>query len=295
MARRVRRVSSSDDILNLSGCETCQVGPPVYTAPMRRPLACLVLACLAVSASAQPRGDTLAVVIRIDDIQSRSTITPRGLAPVDAVANARGAKITWLVIPGRLEETQNRDGVLESELRASALRGHEIAMHGYTHICPRCGQSDHELYCARDKVSHADTTQRRMLDREPRPPPRPPRRDAHDVGRPRPQRRRDHAPPARRAQRPRRLDVRRRRRAPSTPRSATCARPTTTRGASPRARTRRSARRRSATPGREGGSRATTSSCSTTRSRGPVTAVELRCAGWARCSTRCAPSSPSAS
>lgn len=104
----------------------------------------LLLLSLAAPARAQ---DSLLFVIRIDDIQSRSAIDPRGLQPLEAVVEAHGARLSYAVIPGRLTERQNQDGVLAAELRASAARGHEIAMHGLTHICARCGQSSHEMYC----------------------------------------------------------------------------------------------------------------------------------------------------
>lgn len=102
---------------------------------------------LALAALTAPVGDTLFVAIRIDDIQSRSTIAPRGLRPLEEVVEARGATLSYAVIPGRLNEVQNADGVLAAELRASVGHGHEIAQHGYTHICTRCGQSSHEMFC----------------------------------------------------------------------------------------------------------------------------------------------------
>jgi predicted deacetylase len=86
-------------------------------------------------------------VIRVDDIQSRSPISPRSLKPLEEAVEARGARLTYALIPGRLVEPQNVDGVLASELRSAAIRGHEISLHGYDHICNRCGQANHEMYC----------------------------------------------------------------------------------------------------------------------------------------------------
>ena len=128
----------------------------------------LLLALAAATASAQPRGDTMAVVVRVDDVQSRSTIAPRSLGPFQSAVEARGAKVSWLVIPNRLVETQNTTGayagVLDAELRASLARGHEVGMHGWIHICPVCGSTGHEFYCPTRGVAIADTTQQRRLD-----------------------------------------------------------------------------------------------------------------------------------
>lgn len=131
-------------------------------------LALVVAAGITAGATAQPRGDTLAVVVRVDDVQSRSTIAPRSLVPFQSAVEARGAKVSWLVIPNRLAEPQNTAGpdagVLEAELRASVARGHEVGMHGWIHICPVCGSTNHEFYCSARAVAVADTTQRRRLD-----------------------------------------------------------------------------------------------------------------------------------
>lgn len=138
-----------------------------FVARRLRAAAVLLLAVTA-CAHAQPRGDTLGLVVRVDDVQSRSAILPRGLGALEAAVEARGAKLTWLVIPHRLLESQNttgaQAGVLEAELRASIARGHEVGLHGWLHICPVCGSTGHEFYCATRNVPIADTTQQRRLD-----------------------------------------------------------------------------------------------------------------------------------
>jgi len=92
--------------------------------------------------------DSLLFVIRVDDIQSRNTtILPRRILDFENAVQQRGGKVTWAVIPHRLIETQNVNGVLQQELRESILRGNEIALHGYNHICPICGSSGHEMFC----------------------------------------------------------------------------------------------------------------------------------------------------
>lgn len=94
---------------------------------------------------AQP---SLKFVIRVDDILSRNTtILPRSITPLQDSVAARGGVLTWGVMPHRLIEGPNLDGRLAAELTASAALGHEISLHGYIHICQRCNQSSHEMYC----------------------------------------------------------------------------------------------------------------------------------------------------
>jgi len=93
-------------------------------------------------------GDSLLFIIRVDDIQSRNTtMVPRSIIPFETAVQQRGGKVTWAVIPHRLIESQNVNGVLQNELRESITRGHEIALHGYNHICQICGSSGHEMFC----------------------------------------------------------------------------------------------------------------------------------------------------
>jgi predicted deacetylase len=90
----------------------------------------------------------LIVVLRVDDVLSRNTtILPRSIAPFQSAVEQRGGKVTWLVIPHRLIETANNNGVLVRELKQSVSQGHEVAQHGYNHICFICGQSGHEMWC----------------------------------------------------------------------------------------------------------------------------------------------------
>jgi len=93
--------------------------------------------------------DSLVFVIRVDDIMNRNTtILPRSIQPFEDMANARGAKITWAVIPHRLIESQNQDGKLVQELIASVENGHEISQHGYNHHCQVCNSWNHEMRCS---------------------------------------------------------------------------------------------------------------------------------------------------
>jgi predicted deacetylase len=92
--------------------------------------------------------DSILFVIRVDDIQSRNTTTlPRSIKQFEYAVESRGAKVTWVVIPHRLIESQSMDGIICKELRESIAKGHEISLHGYNHICPICGSTGHEMYC----------------------------------------------------------------------------------------------------------------------------------------------------
>jgi len=103
-------------------------------------------------------------IIRVDDIQSRTNWEPRSITDFESVVEARGGKISWAVIPHRLIESQNSDGQLTGELKASANRGHEIVLHGYNHICPLCGQSGHEMYCSATGTHHSYEIQSGMIE-----------------------------------------------------------------------------------------------------------------------------------
>ncbi len=92
--------------------------------------------------------DKFYFIIRVDDIMSRNTsYQPRSIVPFLEAIEKRNARITWLVIPHRLTEDVNKNGILKNELIESVNRGHEIGQHGYNHICSKCGHSSHEMYC----------------------------------------------------------------------------------------------------------------------------------------------------
>ena len=109
--------------------------------------------------------DSLYFLIRVDDILSRNvTMLPRSINQFQDAVNLRGGKVTWMVIPHRLVEAQNVDGVLSKELKASALKGNELAMHGYNHICPVCGSTGHEMFCATNNTQISYQEQMSLLE-----------------------------------------------------------------------------------------------------------------------------------
>ena len=126
--------------------------------------ACFLLLCLALFAPIAAAQDSLLLIIRVDDILSRSSIASRSLVPFEQAVEQRGGKVTWAVIPGRLNESQNRDGVLAAELRKTIERGHEVSLHGLTHICQRCGLSSHEMWCDTYQSAFTREQQARLLD-----------------------------------------------------------------------------------------------------------------------------------
>jgi predicted deacetylase len=104
--------------------------------------------CLMLIAQSINAGEKYYFIIRVDDILSRNTsIVPRSITPFEEAVAAKGAKVTWLVMPHRLIESTNDDGNVTEQLINTITNGHEIAMHGYDHICDQCGQSSHEMYC----------------------------------------------------------------------------------------------------------------------------------------------------
>ncbi len=104
-------------------------------------------------------------IIRVDDIQSRTNWEPRRITGFQDVVESRGGKVSWAVIPHRLIESQNIDGQLSQDLRESVVRGHEIVLHGYNHICPLCDQSGHEMYCSATSTHHSYETQAGMIEK----------------------------------------------------------------------------------------------------------------------------------
>jgi predicted deacetylase len=108
--------------------------------------------------------DSLVFIVRVDDVLMRSMEYGRTIEPFEEVVASRGGKVTWAVIPHRLIEPANADGALALELRETADRGHELSLHGYIHICQRCNQSSHEMYCARDNVGFPYAHQRTLVE-----------------------------------------------------------------------------------------------------------------------------------
>ena len=103
-------------------------------------------------------------IIRVDDIQSRINWEPRRIIDFESAVEARSAKISWAVIPHRLNESQNSDGQLSADLKNSISKGHEVVVHGYNHICPLCDQSSHEMYCTYYNTPHSYETQLGMVE-----------------------------------------------------------------------------------------------------------------------------------
>jgi len=119
---------------------------------------------LSISSLLLADSDSLIFVIRVDDILCRNTsILPRSIKPFEAMAEERGAKVTWAVIPHRLIEASNSDGVLAQELCETVEKGHEISLHGYNHICPLCGSSGHEMCCPNSPGTISYTQQNTMI------------------------------------------------------------------------------------------------------------------------------------
>jgi predicted deacetylase len=103
-------------------------------------------------------------IIRVDDIMSRNTaFLPRSITPFQDTVESRGAKVTWAVIPNRLVEPENKDGLLVKELKTTIQRGHEIALHGFIHVCSQCGETSHEMFCSKNQYHLPYEQQRKLI------------------------------------------------------------------------------------------------------------------------------------
>lgn len=109
--------------------------------------------------------DTLRFVLRVDDIISRNqTLMPNSIKPFQEMAESRGALVSWAVMPARFTEANvNRAGVMRRDLLESVAHGHEVALHGWVHICSICGQSSHEMYCTVQNRARTAAEQRKLI------------------------------------------------------------------------------------------------------------------------------------
>jgi peptidoglycan/xylan/chitin deacetylase (PgdA/CDA1 family) len=125
---------------------------------MFKSLLFFILPCLTLFAQ-----DSLLFIIRVDDIQSRNvSYLPAGITPFESAVELRGGKVTWAVIPHRLIENMNTSGILTQQLISTVAKGHEIAQHGYNHICPKCNGTSHEYYCSSQYFNHPYAVQNNM-------------------------------------------------------------------------------------------------------------------------------------
>jgi len=109
--------------------------------------------------------DNVYFIIRVDDIQSRNTTTlPKSINAFQDSVAARGGLVTWAVIPHRIIEALNTDGALIRDLKQSVLKGNEISLHGYNHICTKCGSSGHEMVCTSQNYHFPLTEQLKLID-----------------------------------------------------------------------------------------------------------------------------------
>lgn len=116
------------------------------------------------------QSESLKFIIRVDDILNRNTsVLPRSIVPFQDSVQSRGGKVTWGVIPHRLIESANTNGVLAEELKATISQGHEISMHGFDHICNRCENTarasfwGHEMYCTTFNQAFTKDEQRTLI------------------------------------------------------------------------------------------------------------------------------------
>jgi predicted deacetylase len=77
-----------------------------------------------------------------------SPLKPQEIDQFIDVCEKHGAKVMLAVIPHRLLEPQNQDGLMAAALKRLVGRGHMVSMHGFNHQCSVCGSTGHEFDCA---------------------------------------------------------------------------------------------------------------------------------------------------
>lgn len=128
-----------------------------------RKLLWLALLCLGLPVYTLAQ-DSLLFVLRVDDIISRNTtMLPRTISHFQEMAESKGAVVSWGVMPHRLIEPNVNNGELGRDLRQTVLNGHEISLHGYLHICQRCNQSSHEMYCTTHNHAFTYAQQEKLI------------------------------------------------------------------------------------------------------------------------------------
>jgi len=128
-------------------------------------LFCLLMVPVPGNAIQATSDDTLRFVLRVDDIISRNqTFLPSSIRPFQDMAESRGALVSWAVMPARfLEANVNRNGQMSRDLLHSVANGHEVALHGWVHICSICGQSSHEMFCTAQNRARTASEQRKLI------------------------------------------------------------------------------------------------------------------------------------
>lgn len=87
------------------------------------------------------------VFIRVDNLFMRYTdIQPQEIDEFLNIVEKHDARAILSVIPARLRQGPNKNGLMSRQLRDYANRGHQIAQNGYDHICPFTDNTSYEFY-----------------------------------------------------------------------------------------------------------------------------------------------------
>lgn len=138
-------------------------GSHFKTITMSRIIFVFIIGLLSIqNLTAQP--DSLLFVLRVDDIMSRNqTYVPKSLIPFQEMAESKGAKVSWGVMPHRFLEPNVNNGELRRDLLTAVANGHEISHHGYIHICQICNQSSHEMFCTTNNRALSYQQQEKLM------------------------------------------------------------------------------------------------------------------------------------
>lgn len=110
-------------------------------------LAVFVILCALICGYAKSEPKDMVVFIRVDDLFLINTeIFPQEIDAFLQIAERYGAGVVLSTIPARLRQRPNIDGKMSEQILDYARRGHQIAQHGYNHICPFTGTTNNEFY-----------------------------------------------------------------------------------------------------------------------------------------------------
>lgn len=162
LIRKMPNMNHSFNFIS-SASDKSSSGNHFKTTTMLRILFVLIIGLLTIQNLAA-QSESLIFVLRVDDIMSRNqTFLPKTLIPFQEMAESKGAKVSWGVMPHRFLEPNVNNGELRRDLLTAVANGHEISHHGYIHICQICNQSSHEMYCTTNNRSFSYLQQEKLI------------------------------------------------------------------------------------------------------------------------------------
>ena len=104
-----------------------------------------VAALMAAWASPAGAAREVTVFVRVDDVfMLRTDKDPMEIGHFLSVAEKHDGRVILAVVPNRLLQKPNEGGAMTRALLDAAARGHQIAQHGFDHMCPFTGDTGRE-------------------------------------------------------------------------------------------------------------------------------------------------------